>query len=320
MSQEERDAAYHEARRRIFGNEVEAGPSESNTEQDSSRTRSTSNESQEAGSLQLSLQSVTQSAWTPVSGLLRPFGQSEPQGSKTANQADSTQQALSDSENRAVFGSTLSDIIIVVTFAKSIYRRCRDAGGEYAEMSREVRGLYTVLRHLKYEVEAPESLLNKNRPLWVHQLAPIIGDCDFTLRQLDNLIFKYRRVGSDTGPKALWDKTRFGSNEMDQLGGIRAKLISHTTSLTLFLDTIQLRQSGKLATPLDYNVDKLDLILDKVDIIATRMSASNGAYSRLSYNEDDSGDAGREVWKQLKRELVAEGFTSDVLEHHKVHS
>ncbi len=40
------------------------------------------------------------------------------------------------------FGASPSDIIIVVTFCKALYRKCRDAGGEYDEISREVRGMY----------------------------------------------------------------------------------------------------------------------------------------------------------------------------------
>jgi hypothetical protein len=120
------------------------------------------------------------------------------------------------------FGASPSDIIIVVTFCKELYRKCRTAGGEYDEISREVRGLHTVLRHLKYEVEAPDSPLNRDRSIWGRQLAPIIGDCDFTLRQLDGLIQKYGRLSTNGGgsspssPRMLWDKMRFGSNEMDQ--------------------------------------------------------------------------------------------------------
>ena len=87
------------------------------------------------------------------------------------------------------------------------------------------------------------------------QLAPIIGDCDFTLRQLDGLLQKYGRLSSasssPSSPRILWDKVKFGSNEMDTLGAIRVKLISHKTSLTLFLDTIQLHESGKMAQVLD---------------------------------------------------------------------
>lgn len=214
------------------------------------------------------------------------------------------------------FGASPSDIIIVVTFCKALYRKCRDAGGEYDEISREVRGLHTVLRHLKYEVEAPESPLNRDRSIWGRQLAPTIGDCDVTLRQLDTLLQKYGRL-SDSGtsspssPRILWEKIRFGSNEMDTLGTIRVKLISHKTSLTLFLDTIQLHQSGKVTTTLDTHSEQLDVILDKVDNIAARMGQGNRSIL-TSYEDDD-----KEVWKQFRRELVAEGFSSDVLTQHK---
>ncbi|KAG4439928.1 hypothetical protein IFR05_004603 [Cadophora sp. M221] len=215
------------------------------------------------------------------------------------------------------FGASPSDIIIVVTFCKALYRKCRDAGGEYDEISREVRGLHTVLRHLKYEVEAPESLLNRDQSIWGRQLAPIIGDCDFTLRQLDGLLQKYGRLSSasssPSSPRILWDKVRFGSNEMDTLGTIRVKLISHKTSLTLFLDTIQLHESGKMAQVLDNQGGQLDVILDKVDGIAKRMAPPRRDGSVLTSYEDDD----REVWKQFRRELISEGFSSDVLQQHK---
>jgi hypothetical protein len=210
------------------------------------------------------------------------------------------------------FGASPSDVIIVVASCQNVYRKCRDAGGEYEEIAHEVRALHTVLRHLKYEVEAPESPLNKDRSIWGRQLSPIIGDCDFTLRQLDGLILKYGRLA--TTPRILRDGVRFGSNEMDQLGTIRVKLISHKTSLTLFLDTIQLHQSGKVATTLDNHGGQLDVILDKVDNIAARMTQRSGSVM-TGYDDDDE-----EVWKQFRRELIAEGFSSEVLQQHKVRS
>jgi hypothetical protein len=158
--------------------------------------------------------------------------------------------------------------------------------------------------------------LNRDRSLWGRQLAPIIGDCDFTLKQLDGLLQKYGRLsnggGSPSSPRVLWDKVRFGSNEMDTLGTIRVKLISHKSSLTLFLDTIQLHQSGKMATTLDNHGGQLDVILDKVDLIAARMGQKSASVL-TTYDDDD-----KEVWKQFRRELVAEGFSSDVLTQHKV--
>lgn len=215
------------------------------------------------------------------------------------------------------FGASPSDIIIVVTFARRLYKQCRNAGGEYLEISREVRGLHTVLRHLKYEVEDPESILNRERNRYGRELAPIIGDCDYTLKQLDELLQKYGRLGreKDGSGKRLWDQIRFGSAEMDELGSLRMKLINHKTSITVFLDTIQLHESGRMSATLDVHGEQLDAILDKVDKVAARMgNRMDGGGSVLTTYDDDD----KEVWKQFRRELVAEGFSSDVLMAHKV--
>ncbi|CZT01032.1 uncharacterized protein RAG0_08861 [Rhynchosporium agropyri] len=215
------------------------------------------------------------------------------------------------------FGASPSDIVIVVTFCKALYRKCRDAGGEYDEVSGEVRGLHTVLRHLKHEVDAPASPLNRDPSIWGCQLAPIIGDCDFTLRQLDGLLRTYGRISSAASSPSIsripWDKVGFTSNEMDTLGVIRVKLISHKKSLTLFLDTLQLNQSIKIIQVLDNQEGQLDTILDKVDGIAKRMAPPRRDGSVLtSYDDDD-----REVWKQFRRELILEGFSSDILQQHE---
>lgn len=214
------------------------------------------------------------------------------------------------------FGASPSDIIIVVTYAKRLYRQCKNAGAEYLELSREVRGLHTVLRHLKYEVEAPESVLNRDHSLYSRELAPVIGDCDYTLRELDELLRKYDRLSSGQGSTGgrLWEKFKFGSAEMDQLGSIRMKLINHKTSITVFLDTIQLHESSRVSATLDDQSGQLDIILDKVDAIAARMGQRAGSMM-TTYDDDD-----KQVWKQFRRELVAEGFSSDVLQQHKVRS
>jgi hypothetical protein len=99
---------------------------------------------------------------------------------------------------------------------------------------------------------------------------------------------------------------------MDQLGSVRVKLINHKTNITALLDTIQLRESSRVATTLDNQGGQLDIILDKVDNIASRMG-QRAASLMTTYDDDD-----KEVWKSFRRELVAEGFSSDVLTRHKV--
>ena len=198
------------------------------------------------------------------------------------------------------FGASPTDIIAVVTLCKSLYRECRAAGGEYDEISHEVRSLHTVLRHLKYEAEAPKSPLNRDRAIWTHQLAPTIAGCDSTLKQLSALVLKYgsKRGASSSG------KHKVGSNEMDQLGAIRVKVISLKRALTAFLDLIQLPPST-MASNLDNTDGQLDALLDKVDAIAARLGQRHE-------------DGNREAWKQFRRELIAEGFSSDVLQQNEV--
>ncbi|KAA8572301.1 hypothetical protein EYC84_002927 [Monilinia fructicola] len=194
------------------------------------------------------------------------------------------------------FGASPSDIIIVITSCRELYRRCRSAGGEYDEISREVRGLHNVLKHLKSEVEDEDSLLNRVQSIWERQLAPIIGDCDITLKQLDGLLLKYGRLSEGSGggngsTEALWEKMR--------------------RVLTLFLDNIQLHENAGMAKNLNVQGEQLDVILDKVDHIAAKISKR--AKTPITSLEDDD----KEVWKQFRRELISEGFSNDVLQQHK---
>src|SRR3954470_2201572 len=138
-------------------------------------------------------------------------------------------------------GASPSDIAAVVTFCKALYRRCEAAAGDhsYEEIAREVRDLHTALRHLRYEIEAADSPLNRDRDhgaAWSRQLAPIVADCDITLRQLDRLIMG-RKLADGTGPSG--GNARSECDEMDELGAIRVKLIREKTSLTAFLDSVQ---------------------------------------------------------------------------------
>ncbi|KFY10342.1 hypothetical protein V491_07695, partial [Pseudogymnoascus sp. VKM F-3775] len=213
------------------------------------------------------------------------------------------------------FGSNPADIIIVLDYTRRLYRQCKNADDAYFEIGREIRALHTVLRHLKYEVQAPESILNRDRALYARDLAPLIADCRFTLEDLEGLLRKYGDIrnddksGSATG--RLWNQIKFGSIEMDQLGSVRVKLINHKTNITALLDTIQLRESSRVATTLDNHGGQLDVILDKVDSIASRMG-QRAASLMTTYEDDD-----KEVWKSFRRELVMEGFSSDVLTRHK---
>jgi hypothetical protein len=217
---------------------------------------------------------------------------------------------------------TASSIESVDAFARQLYRRARTAGHDFTDIATVVRGLHTVLKHLRVEAEDPDSLLNSNpngdnqNSLYARQLMPIVEDCDFTLKQLDTILEKYG--GGSSGDSA--DEEHAGtsgrrskeveSREKDMIALIRTKLANQKTNIDIFLDTVQLHNPVKARRPLP-NPDghQLDAIKDKVDAIATRLFQRRGT----SGSEDDE-----ELWQQFRTELEKEGFSSDVLRSNKV--
>jgi hypothetical protein len=198
-----------------------------------------------------------------------------------------------------------------VGFCTSLHWKCRDAGGKYGDISREILGLRVVFMRLKHIFDTLASPLN-NDPIWGRQGQPIVVDAYITLSRLDELL--QNRFGANiksqlSSREKLVGKRKFTSDDMAQLEAIRVKLMVQKTRLTLFLDAMQLHRSGKITKISDSsNANQLDKILDKVDFIIPRMG------QKISQNSVDE----KEVWKQFRKELIAEGFSARILAQHEV--
>lgn len=222
--------------------------------------------------------------------------------------------------------NTASSIESLDAFARQLYRRARTAGHEFADIATVVRGLHTVLKHLRAEAEDQDSLLNSVNPnaensnsIYARQLMPIVEDCDFTLKQLDTILEKYGGSGRDS-PDEAGDRNGAGasgrkskeveSREKDMIALIRTKLANQKTNIDIFLDTVQLHNPVKARRPLaNTNDQQLDAIKDQVDEIATRIFHRRGSAG----SEDEE-----ELWQQFRTELEKAGFSSDVLRSNKV--
>lgn len=225
--------------------------------------------------------------------------------------------------------STASTIESLDVFARQLYRRARTAGHDFADIATVVRGLHTVLKHLRVEAEDPDSLLNTSptghnrNSLYARQLAPIVEDCDFTLKQLKTILQKYGGSGGDSADDTETSPTDVGGRrtngrkskeveerEKDMIALIRTKLANQKTNIDIFLDTVQLHNPVKARRALqNTDEEQLDAIKDQVDEIATRLFHRRGAVG----GEDDE-----ELWQQFSTELEKAGFSSDVLRNNKV--
>lgn len=226
--------------------------------------------------------------------------------------------------------TTASSIESLDAFARQLYRRSRTAGHDFADIATVVRGLHTVLKHLRLEAVDPDSLLNQSptgdnrNSVYARQLTPIVEDCDFALKQLETILEKYGGSGdstddTETSPTDRNSRGRNGNGrrgkeveerEKDMIALIRTKLANQKTNIDIFLDTVQLHNPVKARRALqNADEEQLDNIKDQVDEIATRLFHRRGAVG----SEDDE-----ELWEQFRTELEKAGYSSDVLRNNKV--
>lgn len=212
-------------------------------------------------------------------------------------------------------------------FARQLYRRARTAGPDFEEIATVVRGLHTILKHLRIEAEDPDSLLNaapsptvvvaggdSSQNVYIRQLAPIIEDCNFTLEQLDTVLAKYGLESDIThGTDAAQSRRELSLHEQDVVALMRSKLAAQKTNISVFLDTVQLRNPNKeQPRRLDFrrtDAHQLGLIEDKVDAVAARLFRR-----RITTGTETEED----LWQEFCAELEAEGFSRDVLRQNKV--
>lgn len=201
-------------------------------------------------------------------------------------------------------GTALEHIDAVDAFAKSLFVRVKTCSSPlFNEVAATVRRLHLALRHLRVEAADPDSLLRSaDASVYARQLRPIVEDCDFALKQLETVLEKYDAVsGRETDGLA------------DRVATVRSRLASETTSVDMFLDTVQLHNPANNAPEVVFqgNESNLECIKDKVDNIAARLFRRWNTGGGVIDDED-------RMWQEFKSELEMEGFSPQVLHQHKV--
>ncbi|KAK8022355.1 hypothetical protein PG993_013122 [Apiospora rasikravindrae] len=206
----------------------------------------------------------------------------------------------------AAQASSAVDIEKVDAFARQLFRRARNAGTDFSDVSMIVYGLHTVLKHLKAEAEDPDSLLNSgDKSRYIRQLTPILEDCEFTLQQLGTILGRCGGTGSGSEGDGR-NVSSLNGFERDKIALIRTKLANQRLNIDMFLDTVQLHNPARSHPAVDTSNANLDTIKDKVDVIAARIFQRHSSNASAGVADDD-------LWRQFRDELEHEGFSKDVL-------
>ncbi|QPG93977.1 hypothetical protein C2857_003885 [Epichloe festucae Fl1] len=200
-------------------------------------------------------------------------------------------------------GTPLEHIDAVDAFARTLFVRVKTCSSPlFAEVATTVRQLHLVLRHLRVEAADPDSLLRSaEASIYARQLRPIVEDCEFALQQLETVLEKSNAAGIG-GTDGL----------ADRVAAVRSRLASETTSVDLFLDTVQLHNPANNAPEVVIREDdsSLENIKDKVDVIANRLFRRRDTSGGVIADKD-------QMWQDFKLELELEGFSPQVLHQHK---
>lgn len=215
------------------------------------------------------------------------------------------------------FGYSVSDVFLLGQLAWNTIQNARKACGEHDGLTREVSVLHVVLRRLEQELKKPESPLNTSAPgdTCREEFQTIMEDCGRVLRVLDKILGKYNALSEkEQSGRKLWQRIKFGNGEMADLGDLRSKIILYTSSITFYLNMLSMGTVGRIEQKMNKSGGILREIQLAINGITTQFISRNNYEGSVftNYADDD-----KSVWREFRRELRQEGFSSSVIHKHK---
>ena len=216
------------------------------------------------------------------------------------------------------FGYSIGDAVLLTQLAWKTVQNARKACGEHNELTQEVLSLHVVLRRLEHEIEKPETPLNgvRSGESDKEELQVIVNGCQKVLNILDQVLTKYNALGErERSAKRLWQKIKFGNGKMADMAEMRAKLTYYTSAMSLFLNMVSMGTMGMVERQMNDTGGDLKEIKAAVNGITAHLMSSSIRHEGsvlTAYADDD-----RAVWKEFRRELLGDGFSSSVIRKHK---
>ena len=213
------------------------------------------------------------------------------------------------------FGFSIGDAILLTQLASRVVQNSREACGAHDELTYELASLHLVLNRLKEEVAKVESAINRPDGSCQDELQSLVVGCQKVLKTLENILLKYNSLSlEERSVRKLWQRIRFGNGEMQNLTEIRAKLVYYTSAISLFLNMISVGSIGRVEQRMNETGGDLREIKLAINGITAHLLARKDREGSVltTYADDD-----KTVWRQFRRELVAEGFSSSSIRKHK---
>lgn len=106
------------------------------------------------------------------------------------------------------FGFSVGDFIAVGTLTWQVYRACKDASGDFQELSRELSSLHIILLELEDEAKSPTSLLNRRGARRKPEVDALIANVSIVLKQIEALVQRYQSLGGNRNGPGIESSSR----------------------------------------------------------------------------------------------------------------
>jgi len=202
------------------------------------------------------------------------------------------------------FGFSIGDIVTLTQLAKKCFAVSQTACGENDPLTCDLSSLHTVLQRVEEETAKPESPIHMPGNSSAQGLRTVFKACEKVLVTLNSILVKYNGLSKEgRSGRKIWQKVRSGNGEVADVGDLRRKIVSHSSTLKILLN---LGSQGSLGEDEMQTAEGGGDLKDNKGCCQSYHSASNSRY-----NDDQS------IWREIRRELVIEGFTSSIIPKHK---
>ncbi len=214
------------------------------------------------------------------------------------------------------FGYSVGDAVLLSQLAWKTVQNARKACGEHDELTREALSLHVVLRRLEQDAEKPGSPINRPNDTYREELDVVFDGCKKVLNVLDQVLTKYNALSDqERSGRKLLARIRFGNGKMADMVEMRGKLAYYSSAMSLLLNMVSIGSMGRVERRMnDAGGDLKEIKVAVNGITAHLMSTSirHEGSVLTAYADDD-----RAVWKEFRRELLEDGFSSSTIRKHK---
>ena len=212
------------------------------------------------------------------------------------------------------FGASIGDVLLLTQLAWKTVQSCRRACGEYDALTLEATSLHSLLQRLESELQNPDGYINRDIDDVQKEVSNIIQGCEKNLRILDLVLEKYNALSeTERSGRKLWQRIKFGNGQVAYMTDIRGRNTFYVSAISLFLNMLNLGSVGRVEREMAQAGGELrDIRLAVNGITAYLMTGGPEGSVLTAYANDEKA-----IWKEFRRELVADGFTSSTIRKHK---